>query len=53
MLAAGTPPDSVGHMVLDAMRAGRLHIYTDNIMAGPIKERTRQLLESLPSALAT
>jgi NAD(P)-dependent dehydrogenase (short-subunit alcohol dehydrogenase family) len=51
-LAAGTPPDAVGEMVLDAMRAGRLHIYTDDIMAEPIRRRTRQLLDALPSALA-
>ena len=52
MLAAGTPPDAVGEMVLDAMRAGRLYIYTDDIMAEPIKRRTQQLLDALPSALA-
>lgn len=50
-LAAGTPPDAVGEMVLDAMRVGRLHIYTDEIMAAPIKRRTQQLLDALPSAL--
>jgi NAD(P)-dependent dehydrogenase (short-subunit alcohol dehydrogenase family) len=52
-LATSTPPDSVGPMVLDAMRAGRLHIYTDDVMAEPIKRRTRLLLEALPSALST
>jgi NAD(P)-dependent dehydrogenase (short-subunit alcohol dehydrogenase family) len=51
-LAAGTPPDAVGEMVLDAMRAGRLYIYTDDIMAEPIKRRTQQLLDALPAALA-
>jgi NAD(P)-dependent dehydrogenase (short-subunit alcohol dehydrogenase family) len=51
-LAAGTPPDAVGEMVIDAMRAGRLHIYTDDIMAEPIKRRTQQLLDALPGALA-
>jgi NAD(P)-dependent dehydrogenase (short-subunit alcohol dehydrogenase family) len=52
MLAAGTAPDAVGEMVLDAMRAGRLYIHTDDIMAEPIKWRTQRLLETLPSALA-
>ncbi len=52
MLAAGTSPDAVGEMVLDAMRAGRLYIYTDDIMAEPIKRRTQRLLEALPGALA-
>ena len=51
-LAAGTPPDAVGEMVIDAMRAGRLHIYTDDIMAELIKRRTQQLLDALPGALA-
>jgi NAD(P)-dependent dehydrogenase (short-subunit alcohol dehydrogenase family) len=50
-LAAGTPPDAVGDMVLDAMRAGRLHVYTDNMMEDLIKARTRRLLDALPSAL--
>ena len=51
-LATGTPPDAVGEMVLAAMRAGRLYIYTDDIMGEPIKRRTQQLLDALPSALA-
>ena len=51
-LAAGTPPDDVGVMVLDAMRAGRLYIHTDDVMAGLIEQRTRLLLDALPSALA-
>jgi NAD(P)-dependent dehydrogenase (short-subunit alcohol dehydrogenase family) len=51
-LAGGTPPDAVGEMVLDAMRAGRLHIYTDDFMAELIKSRTKRLLDALPSALA-
>ncbi len=51
-LAAGTPPNDVGHMVLDAMRAGRLYIHTDDIMAGLIEQRTQMLLDALPSALA-
>ena len=50
-LAAGTPPDAVGEMVLDAMRAGRLHIYTDDRMEELIKRRTQRLLDALPSAL--
>jgi NAD(P)-dependent dehydrogenase (short-subunit alcohol dehydrogenase family) len=51
-LATGTPPDAVGPMVLDAMRAGRLYVYTDDIMAEPIKWRTQRLLDALPSALS-
>jgi NAD(P)-dependent dehydrogenase (short-subunit alcohol dehydrogenase family) len=50
-LSSGTPPDAVGEMVIDAIRAGRLHIYTDDIMGDRIKQRTQQLLDALPSAL--
>jgi hypothetical protein len=39
-------------MVLDAMRAGRLYIFTDEMLAELIKRRTQQLLDALPSALA-
>jgi len=48
-LAAGASPDAVGEMVLSAMRAGRLHIYTDDMMEPLIKQRTEQLLAALPS----
>ncbi len=51
-LATGTPPDQVGLMVLDAMRAGRLYIHTDDVMAGLVEHRTQLILDSLPSALA-
>jgi NAD(P)-dependent dehydrogenase (short-subunit alcohol dehydrogenase family) len=50
-LAAGAAPDAVGEMVLNAMRAGRLHIYTDDMMEPLIKQRTEQLLAALPSGL--
>jgi NAD(P)-dependent dehydrogenase (short-subunit alcohol dehydrogenase family) len=50
-LAAGAAPDAVGEMVLSAMRAGRLHIYTDDMMEPLIKQRTEQLLAALPSVL--
>jgi hypothetical protein len=38
--------------VLDAMRAGRLYIHTEDMMGELIKRRTQQLLDALPSALA-
>jgi NAD(P)-dependent dehydrogenase (short-subunit alcohol dehydrogenase family) len=50
-LARGKDPDAVGEMVLEAMRRGRLYIYTDDSMAEPIKIRTQILLDALPSAL--
>jgi NAD(P)-dependent dehydrogenase (short-subunit alcohol dehydrogenase family) len=51
-LAAGTSPDAVGEMVIDAMRAGRLFIHTDDTMGEYIKLRTGMVLDALPSALA-
>jgi NAD(P)-dependent dehydrogenase (short-subunit alcohol dehydrogenase family) len=48
-LANGVPPDAVGHMVLDAVKADRLYIYTDGIMKGPIEARTAALLEAIPA----
>jgi len=52
-LAQGTPPDAVGTIVLDAMREGRLFIYTDASMAEPIRIRTELLLGAIPSTLST
>jgi NAD(P)-dependent dehydrogenase (short-subunit alcohol dehydrogenase family) len=52
LLDAGTSPDAVAQMVVDAMRAGRLHIHTHDTMAAPIQHRTQLLLAALPSALA-
>jgi NAD(P)-dependent dehydrogenase (short-subunit alcohol dehydrogenase family) len=51
-LATGTSPDAVGHMVLDAVRAGRLYILTDELMGELLETRTRSILDALPSALA-
>ena len=50
-LAAGTSPDRAGEMVLDAVRAGRLYIHTDDYMAEPIRQRTETILAALPSVL--
>jgi NAD(P)-dependent dehydrogenase (short-subunit alcohol dehydrogenase family) len=51
-LAGGTPPDAVGLMVLDAMRAGRLHVLTDDLVAELLTRRTELILDALPSRLA-
>jgi hypothetical protein len=48
-LARGTPPDDVGQMVLAAVRANRLYIHTDRIMADAIRKRTEELLEAMPA----
>jgi NAD(P)-dependent dehydrogenase (short-subunit alcohol dehydrogenase family) len=49
-LAAGVDPDEVGEMVLAAVKANRLYIHTDRIMAGLIEARTKMLLDAMPPA---
>ena len=49
-LAAGVDPDEVGEMVLAAVKANRLYIHTDRIMAGLIQARTKMLLNAMPPA---
>ena len=49
-LAAGVDPNEVGEMVLAAVKADRLYIHTDRIVAGLIEARTKALLEALPPA---
>jgi NAD(P)-dependent dehydrogenase (short-subunit alcohol dehydrogenase family) len=50
-LAAGTPPNAVGQMVLDAITAERLHILTDELVADMVAQRAHRILDALPSAL--
>ena len=50
-LAAGTPPNVVGQMVLDAITAERLHILTDEMIADMVAQRSQRILDALPSAL--
>ncbi|HEY0682161.1 MAG TPA: SDR family NAD(P)-dependent oxidoreductase [Steroidobacter sp.] len=47
-LQQGTSPDTVGEMVLRAVRENRLYIHTDRFMEEPIKARTQALLAALP-----
>lgn len=47
-LQSGTPADEVGAMVLQAVRADRPYIHTDRMMAEPIRQRARALLDALP-----
>lgn len=49
-LAAGTSPDAVGEMVVDAIARGALYVFTDDSMEAPIRQRTERLLAALPSA---
>jgi NAD(P)-dependent dehydrogenase (short-subunit alcohol dehydrogenase family) len=47
-LAAGADPDEVGKMVLAAIKANRLYIHTDRIVAGLIEARAKALLDAIP-----
>lgn len=47
-LAAGTDPADVASMVLDAIDAGRLHIFTDRLIHKLLVARHDQLLAALP-----
>jgi NAD(P)-dependent dehydrogenase (short-subunit alcohol dehydrogenase family) len=47
-LKSGPSPDSVGEMVLRAVRENALYIHTDRIMEAPIQARTKALLDALP-----
>jgi len=49
-LAAGADPNDVGKMVLAGIRANKLYIHTDRIMAGMIEARTKALLDAMPPA---
>jgi NAD(P)-dependent dehydrogenase (short-subunit alcohol dehydrogenase family) len=44
----GLSPDVVGEQVLDGVREDRLYVQTDRMLAGPIEERTREILAALP-----
>jgi NAD(P)-dependent dehydrogenase (short-subunit alcohol dehydrogenase family) len=48
-LKQGTKPDDVGEMVLKAVREGSLYIHTDRFMEAFIKDRAKELLDSLPN----
>ncbi|TDD14095.1 SDR family NAD(P)-dependent oxidoreductase [Nonomuraea diastatica] len=45
----GLSPDVVGEQVLRAVQENRLYVHPDRMLAGPIHERTRDLLEAMPS----
>jgi NAD(P)-dependent dehydrogenase (short-subunit alcohol dehydrogenase family) len=44
----GIPPDDVGPMVVDAIRANRLYLLTDRTMAAPLALRAKALYQALP-----
>lgn len=49
MLQRGATIDAVGEMVVKAVRDNRLYIHTDRIMEDLIKNRTKALLDAMPS----
>jgi NADP-dependent 3-hydroxy acid dehydrogenase YdfG len=47
----GTPPDAVGHMVVDGIKANALYIHTDRAIEEGFKRRVEKILASLPPAV--
>jgi len=45
----GLPPDTVGSMVVDGIKANRAYVITDRTMAGPLAVRAKALYEALPA----
>ena len=46
----GTPPDAVGHMVVDGIKSNALYIHTDRAVEDAVKKRTERILAALPPA---
>jgi NAD(P)-dependent dehydrogenase (short-subunit alcohol dehydrogenase family) len=44
----GTPPDDVGWMVVDGIKANALYIHTDRIVEEGVKRRAERIIASLP-----
>jgi NAD(P)-dependent dehydrogenase (short-subunit alcohol dehydrogenase family) len=44
----GVPPDAVGHMVVDGIKANALYIHTDRAVEEGVKKRTERILAALP-----
>ncbi len=49
LLAEGVSPIDVGEMVLRAVLADQLHIFTDDILASRLEARHRQLMAAIPA----
>ncbi len=50
LMERGMAPDAVGALVLAAIRAGQLYIYTDDEIGGHLEKRHRVLLDALKTA---
>jgi NADP-dependent 3-hydroxy acid dehydrogenase YdfG len=46
----GTPPDAVGHMVVDGIKSNALYIHTDRAIEDGFKKRVEKILGALPPA---
>lgn len=44
----GVPPDAVGHMVVDGIKANALYIHTDRAIEDGFKRRVEKILAALP-----
>ncbi|MEU6718395.1 SDR family NAD(P)-dependent oxidoreductase [Nonomuraea sp. NPDC046802] len=44
----GLSPDVVGEQVVQSVRENRLYVHTDRMLAGPIEQRSRALLDAMP-----
>jgi NAD(P)-dependent dehydrogenase (short-subunit alcohol dehydrogenase family) len=46
--AKGTPPDAVGHMVVDGIKADALYIHTDRAVENAVLKRARRIVDAMP-----
>ena len=46
----GTPPDAVGHMVVDAILANALYIHTDRAVEHAVLKRAERIVAAMPEA---
>jgi NAD(P)-dependent dehydrogenase (short-subunit alcohol dehydrogenase family) len=46
--AKGTPPDDVGHMVVDAIKANALYIHTDRAVEHAVLKRAQRIVAAMP-----
>ena len=46
----GTPPDDVGHMVVDGIKANALYIHTDRAVERAVLKRAERIVAAMPDA---
>ena len=47
----GTPPDAVGHMVVDGIKANALYIHTDRAVEHAVMKRAERIVAAMPPAV--